>query len=454
MADGECSSTEPASAEPAAASIAGSVAVEPTIAAGEPSTSEASTETLTNQSAFKPKVKHDRPGRPRKEPLPPRCLPVVSVVGKDMLDDRTNIEYRHNDIMFCLSIPDSLLVLWHKQATKHTDYLSYLNGAIEDGVVAIREDAEAIAHKLYRRAGKLSNEVKKKAGRGREALLGLEFILPVCAEEVVTTQQLQAEIRELKSNLASAVEELALSQDAIESMTSQLKKMMAERDKMVNCGKKFADVGKKQRKRKLAYFQSAAEGALWFAESFGLIPECVNVRVSGSEDTLMIPLIREQASTPKELEGRRADEAAAVQTLYLLDRFGISDEFYHELTQVSKKHTAHTCMSFNHTFICINFFGADSASFAGGLWITFWLSKGRFIVEMGLFLLFSGRYCTFTKTCSDYVKSVERNTSDFDAVCGFPPKLYSPSPYWPARPDCASALSAYDKVYCSCSVSR
>ena len=270
--DGECSSTEPAFTEPAAASIARSVTAEHTTAAGEPSTSEASTETLTNQSAAKPKVKHDRPGQPRKEPLPPGCLPVVSVVGKDMLDDRTNIEYRHNDIVFCLSIPNSLLVLWHKQATKHTDYLSYLNGAIEDGVVAIREDAEAIAHKLYRRAGKLSNEVKKKAGRGREALLGREFILPVCAEEVVTTQQLQAEIRELKSDLASAVE-LALSQDAIESMTSQLNKMMAERDEMVNWGKKFADVGKKQ-KRKLAYFQSAAEGALWFAESFGLIPVC------------------------------------------------------------------------------------------------------------------------------------------------------------------------------------
>ena len=51
---------------------------------------------------------------------------------------------------------------------------------------------------------------------------------------------------------------------------------MAERDEMVNCGKKFADVVKKQ-KRKLAHFQSAAEGALWFAESFGLVRECVEL---------------------------------------------------------------------------------------------------------------------------------------------------------------------------------
>ena len=134
-------------------------------------------------------------------------------------------------------------------------------------------------------------------------------------------------------------------------MTSQHNKM-AERDEMVNCGKKFANVIKKQ-KRKLAHFQSAAKGALWFAESFVLVPECVNVRVSGSEDTLTIPLISEQASTPKEPEGRRADGAVSVQTFYLLDHFGDSDEFYHELTQVSKKQHIHVCPSIIHLYALI-----------------------------------------------------------------------------------------------------
>ena len=32
---------------------------------------------------------------------------------------------------------------------------------------------------------------------------------------------------------------------------------------------------------------------------------------------------------------REVDEFSAMQTLYLLDRFGVSDEFYHKLTQVS-----------------------------------------------------------------------------------------------------------------------
>lgn len=117
-------------------------------------------------------------------------------------------------------------------------------------------------------------------------------------------------------------------------MSTQLNGLLMERDELVNCGKKRIEVSKKQQKRKLAHFKSAAEGALWFAESFGLIPECLDVRVSGSEDGVKISFTEEQASQAKQSKGKQVDEAIAVQTLYLLDRFGVSDEFYHELTQV------------------------------------------------------------------------------------------------------------------------
>ena len=87
-------------------------------------------------------------------------------------------------------------------------------------------------------------------------------------------------------------------------MSTQLNGLLKERDELVNCGKKMIEVGKKQQKRKLAHFKSAAEGALWFAESFGLIPECLDVRLSGSEDRVKIPLTEDQASQTKQREGR------------------------------------------------------------------------------------------------------------------------------------------------------
>ena len=58
-----------------------------------------------------------------------------------------------------------------------------------------------------------------------------------------------------------------------------MQKVMMERDDMVLCGKKYEDMSKCHQRQKLADFHSAAEGSLWFAESFGLIPESLQVPV-------------------------------------------------------------------------------------------------------------------------------------------------------------------------------
>ena len=138
---------------------------------------------------------------------------------------------------------------------------------------------------------------------------------------------------ELESELISTMEELALTKDAVTYTKKQLQKLMVERDEMVHCGKKVEEMSKRHRRRKLLEFGSAAESALWFAESFGLIPESLNVRTSGSGEVISVPLSdSEQPSTTPEC--RKVDEYVTLQTLYLLDRFGVSDEFYHELTQV------------------------------------------------------------------------------------------------------------------------
>ena len=89
----ECGSAEPVTA-----------AGEPTITATEP-TASASLEpesTAGKPPASEPHckpVKHEKPGRPRKMPLPPTPMPVVTVVGKDMIDSRTNVEYRSKNVL-------------------------------------------------------------------------------------------------------------------------------------------------------------------------------------------------------------------------------------------------------------------------------------------------------------------------------------------------------------------
>ena len=53
-------------------------------------------------------------------------------------------------------------------------------------MVAVCEDSNEIAQKLYRRGGKLFNDVRKKAGRAREQLLDQPFSLPVSGGELTS----------------------------------------------------------------------------------------------------------------------------------------------------------------------------------------------------------------------------------------------------------------------------
>lgn len=157
-------------------------------------------------------------------------------------------------------------------------------------------------------------------------------MLPVCHGDTISPQALQVQVHELESELTSVMEELSLTQDAVTNMKEQLQK---ERDDMVHNGKKVEEMSKRHRRRKLTQFRSAAESALWFAKSFGLIPESMSIRTSGSGEVINVPLSdsdqQQSSSSPEEW---KVDEYIALRTLYLLDRFGVSDKFYHELTQV------------------------------------------------------------------------------------------------------------------------
>ena len=114
-------------------------------------------------------------------------------------------------------------------------------------------------------------------------------------------------------------------------MTSKLNVVLLERSEMVNTGKSYDDLSGRQKRRKLSQFQRAVDAAFWFSESFGLVPVQLMVHTSQIDESLTIPLSDNSAPLP---DTPLAREFCAMQTLYLLDRFGVSDEFYHELTQV------------------------------------------------------------------------------------------------------------------------
>ena len=140
----------------------------------------------------------------------------------------------------------------------------------------------------------------KKAGRARIGYLKRSSIISFSSEQVLKVQEeveeLQEEVEELQEDLSElqhdftlAIEELAASQESLESVTSQLNGVLLERRNMVNTGRSYDDLSSRQKRRKLAQFQRAADAALWFGESFGLIPAHLTVRSSVTKLTIPLP---------------------------------------------------------------------------------------------------------------------------------------------------------------------
>ena len=181
-------------------------------------------------------------------------------------------------------------------------------------------------------------EASKRRGGNLAQYLDRQYSLAIYPGQVVVLSPIIEEMGNLRDELTAATVELSFQQDKIQAMKSRLNQLLTERDSYFNSGKVVEHVGVRHQRRKLAHFRDSTETALWFAESFGLIPEALTVRMMSSNDQLTISLAqsnKESGDSPGVSTAvREADEFTALQTLYLLDRFGVSDEFYHELTQV------------------------------------------------------------------------------------------------------------------------
>lgn len=89
----------------------------------------------------------------------------------------------------------------------------------------------------------------------------------------------------------------------------------------------------RQKRRQLHKLRDFTAKALFFYDSFGLKPESITCSLS-SEESLTIALGDSGSSSAGPPSPTVVQKEGAQQVLYLLDRFGVSDEFYHELAQV------------------------------------------------------------------------------------------------------------------------
>ena len=193
--------------------------------------------------------------------------------------------------------------------------------------------------RLDARSRKLQYQLSRLRGSKLTQFMDRSYHLVIYRGETVSVRPILQEVEELREELVAATVELSIQQEEINSMRSKMNELLKERDSFINFGQVVEHVGVRQQRRKISHFKDATEAALWFAESFGLIPELITAHTIHSQDQLTISLGQDTEVNSAKIQKpsvREVDEFVALQTLYLLDRFRVSDECYHEMTQVTK----------------------------------------------------------------------------------------------------------------------
>lgn len=98
-----------------------------------------------------------------------------------------------------------------------------------------------------------------------------------------------------------------------------------------NVGKSFNELSSRSQKSViLQQFQSDCEKALWFAESYGLIPSMLKFRSTTDDKFFNVDLETKHPSNFDQLSIN--DKRKLQELVYILDRFAVSDRAYHELS--------------------------------------------------------------------------------------------------------------------------
>lgn len=137
---------------------------------------------------------------------------------------------------------------------------------------------------------------------------------------------LQQEKESLLKEMTEAKEKKDAEIDSVNRELSEYIQQMADLSKnsKLNYGKTIKQLSEGQRLRIIKELKGRADLALWFLKSHGLKLTYLHVREAHSRRERTFDFLKEKVT--------QEDEDNLEQILFLLDKFGVSDELYHELT--------------------------------------------------------------------------------------------------------------------------
>uniref|UniRef100_A0A1X7UTT4 Uncharacterized protein n=1 Tax=Amphimedon queenslandica TaxID=400682 RepID=A0A1X7UTT4_AMPQE len=109
----------------------------------------------------------------------------------------------------------------------------------------------------------------------------------------------------------------------------------------VNKGKGIDEVGERQQRQKITALKEASKKALWFLDSFNVDVNNLILRTKISKEAITLMLSDESSdydhsqglNESSEVSSTSVSQSEKIdEILFLLNCFGVSDEFYHELS--------------------------------------------------------------------------------------------------------------------------
>lgn len=268
--------------------------------------------------------------------------------------------YQHNnmnlhrqarsDVLLSLRIPISLV--WEWNAARLGSLVSRINNALVDDYCILNESDGDLEKRLEKKFSKICIKIRSLKGRKRYNYLADTVLFDIFRSEASDVSKLSKQVETLERkvhqlNEASKKkdEEIARQRDQNQMLESRpcssSTAATAARDTPssmlppVNHGKMYDEVGIRQKQRKVSVIKSASETALMFVEGFGfklekiVLRTLLNEKVELSFDGDCSPCHSRSQSDESETVDSCIDSVA-----YLTERFGVSDETYHEFAQL------------------------------------------------------------------------------------------------------------------------
>lgn len=228
---------------------------------------------------------------------------------------------------------------------------------------AIKDDLvtrQYVHNQFEKRAANIISQYRTNSGKKNWAKLDAKTLkFHIYEDQLASCQETEDDVLSLRNDLAEwktahanlegekkiLIDEM---QNTILNMANELKDLKetnSQLEEYIKCLEKeegFEYRGKyvsetKNKQCTLKAFLSRAQTALWFSKAFGLELESLKVKETGTGKFHEIN-VESKRDKPRENPASQTDSDADMsrveKILYLLDKFCVSDEFYHELSMI------------------------------------------------------------------------------------------------------------------------